>query len=1222
MKFRSNGRRQRSPNMTLIGILLGIAFWVIDPLIDSHLLSGGSYWNQIINPDSQEIWLRFFVSFVFLSFGVYAEHISARRRRIERTMMESEEKFRLLYEDAPLGYQSLNETGNILKVNQAWLKLVGYSEDEVIGRWFGDFLDEESKTNFKKRFPVFKVKGEVHGVEFNMIKKDGTLLPVSFDGRVSCKSNGEFRQTHCIMHDNTERKRTEEILRRGEARFRALAELLPETVIETDRKGNLTFINCHALNKFKYSAEDFQKGLNIFQIVAPEDRERAINNFEKVLGGERSQNNEYTVLRKDASSVEVELYSAPIIQNGEAVGIRGIAIDISERKNAEIVLRLSEERFRTIADFTFGWEDLISPAGSLMWTNPSVERITGYSPKECLAMPNYPVQLIVEEDREQAMDAFAKASAGNWMDDFTFRIRRKDGQIIWLAVVAQPVFDSEGKHIGTRASLRDISRQKEAEDALKESEEKYRTLMGQASDGIFVTDTTGRCLDINTSGCTMLGHSREEALCLNITDLVHPDDLERLIPSGLQGLEAGRHIISEVRIKLKDGTYLEAEISAKKLPDGRFQGIIRDIGERKKAEKAIHESEQRFRLGIENYPGAAIILDADRRMEFANHFALNFTGLTLERALGRTESEVLPAEMAESYLPLLLRAYETGQPQAGEFVFGSDSSAISIDMSFIPLLDEQGIVCQVFAFGHDISERKRAEEELRESKERYRNLYNSAYAGLIRTRISDGLILECNDCLAHILGYESRLELINKLSITNFWPGPEVRQAFLDNWRPEGEIKDIELKLRRLDGSEFWARISARADWNKGYIEGALVDITDRKRSEEQIIKLSQAVEQSPVTVVLTDLEGNIEYINQKFTDLTGYSRDEVLGKNPRILKSGLTPEEEYGKLWKAITAGGQWQGEFRNKKKNGDLFWEKASISPIKDSKGRIAHYLGIKEDITDRKRIEEALRRSESFLQTTFDAIQDGISVLDKDLNIVRANEALERWYAHMLPLIGKKCYQAYNQRQEHCEICPSVRALETGAPQMNEVPMIGADGQVGWQELYAFPLFDDEGNCSGVVEYVRNITERKRAEDAVAESEAKFRTLFEYSVDGIFLMTDLFLDCNEQACRMWACERDDIVGHSPVEFSPEFQPDGRRSDESAKDKIDSALSGNPQRFYWKHLRKDGTLIDTEVALKAITVNDKKVIQATVRDITDRMHGDEALRSSEERFRRIFRG
>lgn len=848
MKIRAGIKKFNTPNLALVGILLGVSYWIIDPLIDAQLLSDGTFWNNTFNPDSKEIWLRCFISFLFLSFGIFAEFISSKRKQSEKTLKDSEEKFRLLYEEAPLGYHSLNENGHILKVNRAWLNLIGYTEDEVTGRWFGDFLDEDSKAKFRNRFPIFKAQGEAHRSDFIMIKKDGSPLPVSFEGRISCNEQGEFKQTHCIMRDETEWVQAEEILRRNEARFRELAELLPETVIETDREGNLTFINCHALNKFKYSAEDFQKGLNIFQFIVPEDKERAVQNFQKLLKGERGENNEYTALRKDGTSIQIEVLSAPIMQDGKPVGVRGIIADVTERKNAEVALRLNEERFRTIANFAYGWEDWLSPSGSLLWTNPSVERITGYSAKDCLSMPDYPLPLIIEEDREQAMAVFAQAVEGNWIDNFTFRVRRKDGQVIWMAVVTQPVFDSEGRHLGTRASLRDISKQKEAEEAVRKSEENYRTLMEQASDGIFVTDMAGNYIDINDSGCTMLGYTREEVLGSNIANIVSPEGLERLLPCGFHELEINKPVISEVLLKRKNGQPLEVEISAKKLTDGRFQGIFRDITERKKAEK-----------------------------------------------------------------------------------------------------------------------------DLRENKERYQNLYNNAYAGIFRTRLSDGMIFECNDYTAQMLGYENRLQLINIHSTAKFWAESGGRRAFIDELNSKGEVNNLECKIERGNETHLWGSITAQVCREEGYIEGVIVDITQRKKMEE-------------------------------------------------------------------------------------------------------------------------------------------------------------------------------------------------------------------------------------------------------ALLESEAKFRTLFEYSVDGIFLMTDIFLDCNEQACKMWACEREDIVGHSPVEFSPEFQPDGRSSTESAKEKIDDALSGIPQRFYWKHLRKDGTLIDTEVALKAIIVNDLKILQATVRDITEKMKGEKALRGSEERFRKIF--
>ena len=123
--------------------------------------------------------------------------------------------------------------------------------------------------------------------------------------------------------------------------------------------------------------------------------------------------------------------------------------------------------------------------------------------------------------------------------------------------------------------------------------------------------------------------------------------------------------------------------------------------------------------------------------------------------------------------------------------------------------------------------------------------------------------------------------------------------------------------------------------------------------------KLSQAVEQSPVNVIITDLDGNIEYVNRRFSQLTGYTAAEVLGKNPRILKSGHTSDEEYRSLWQTIKAGGEWSGEFLNKAKDGSLFWERALITSIKDEAGRITHFFAVKEDITERKKAEEALQQ-----------------------------------------------------------------------------------------------------------------------------------------------------------------------------------------------------------------------------------------------------------------------
>ena len=141
--------------------------------------------------------------------------------------------------------------------------------------------------------------------------------------------------------------------------------------------------------------------------------------------------------------------------------------------------------------------------------------------------------------------------------------------------------------------------------------------------------------------------------------------------------------------------------------------------------------------------------------------------------------------------------------------------------------------------------------------------------------------------------------------------------------------------------------------------------IERRKRLETELIKLSSAVEQSPATVVITDIDGKIEYANPKFAELTGYSIEEAIGKNPRILKTSKTPPEVYEELWKTITSGNEWRGEFCNKKKNGELFWEYAFISPVKDNEGVITNFIAIKEDITERKNADNRLKAQHTVTQ-----------------------------------------------------------------------------------------------------------------------------------------------------------------------------------------------------------------------------------------------------------------
>lgn len=260
----------------------------------------------------------------------------------------------------------------------------------------------------------------------------------------------------------------------------------------------------------------------------------------------------------------------------------------------------------------------------------------------------------------------------------------------------------------------------------------------------------------------------------------------------------------------------------------------------------------------------------------------------------------------------------------------------------------------------DITEKKKAEDALKESQARYKILTDLTIEGII---IHDkGVVIDINPSAHKLTGYS--LDFIKGKNVLEFIH-PDLRNLAMENM--SNKISGpYELKLMRKDNTAFIAEVEAK----DVFIDGkelrvvAFRDITDRKRIEEEILSLYTAVKQSPSSIVITDTNGIIEYVNPKFTEVTGYTFEEAVGQNPNILKSEHTESEDYRELWETIVKGETWRGEFLNKKKDGTLYWELASISPIIDEKGKTIKYLAVKEDITDRKNTESALIDSEKEL------------------------------------------------------------------------------------------------------------------------------------------------------------------------------------------------------------------------------------------------------------------
>ena len=360
---------------------------------------------------------------------------------------------------------------------------------------------------------------------------------------------------------------------------------------------------------------------------------------------------------------------------------------------------------------------------------------------------------------------------------------------------------------------------------------------------------------------------------------------------------------------------------------------------------------------------------------------------------------------------------------------------------------------------------------------------------------TEGRILFMNDFGLELFGFTAE-ELIGEPIVGSIVPASDgveenVRKMIDEIAADPGKYEDDETENQRRNGDRVWMA------WRNTPIlndDGSLreiltigIDITERKRAEDELRKLSQAVEQSSSSVVITDLAGDIEYANPKFTEITGYKLEEVLGQNPRVLKSGSQPKEFYANLWATIASGREWHGEFCNRKKNGELYWESASISPIRDASGEITHYVAIKDDITERRRIEQEVAEQKQLLETTLESLTHPFYVIDaEDYSIQVANSA-----ARKLGASGDStCHALSHNRDTPCDgeehQCPLVEVKKTKKPFTVEHIHSDSDGNPRYVEVNGYPIFDDDGNVVQMIEYSIDITDRKLMELEVEEAK----------------------------------------------------------------------------------------------------------------------------------------
>jgi diguanylate cyclase (GGDEF)-like protein/PAS domain S-box-containing protein len=316
-----------------------------------------------------------------------------------------------------------------------------------------------------------------------------------------------------------------------------------------------------------------------------------------------------------------------------------------------------------------------------------------------------------------------------------------------------------------------------------------------------------------------------------------------------------------------------------------------------------------------------------------------------------------------------------------------------------------------------------------------------------------------------------------------------VRTAIVDAMKGlASDSYQVTHRVKKFNDGYIWVLSEGRVterdrDGRALRMVGTNRDITERKLAEESLRKLSLAVEQSPSSIIITDLDANIEYVNEAFVRTTGYSPDEVIGRNPRLLGSGKTPASSYREMWANLTSGKTWRGEFINRRKDGSEYIEAVLMSPVRQSDGSTTHYLAIKEDITERKSAERKLVRSEASLRAILDNVPYLIWLKDTESRFIAVNRAFFKTTG--LPSIddvpGKTDFDLWPKALAEKYRADDADVMATRQQKLTEERSLD-NGRVTWVETFKAPILDKDGNLIGTTGFARDITERKETEETV--------------------------------------------------------------------------------------------------------------------------------------------
>jgi len=738
----------------------------------------------------------------------------------------------------------------------------------------------------------------------------------------------------------------------------------------------------------------------------PQDRELMAGTIDKMLREGSGCDVKQRILRPGGENRYVRWVGVPVFDKEVIEGFVGVAMDVTEQENLAQELRRREayaaEAQRLSHTGSFGWR---VSSGEIRWSEETFQ-IFQYdrTTKPTLELI---LQRVHPEDRALLQQAIDRAIDYGRDFEHEHRLLMPNGSVKYVHVVARAVRD-ESRGIEFVGAVMDVTERKQVEDRERHRSRILESLTAGATLAT-ILDSICRAIEVEdpTALCTImlmdndgkhLLHGAAPSMPRFFADAAHGIEIGEDIGScGAAAYTKNRVVVEDLSshpywLPYRDLTQKAGLKSCWSEPILRANGeVLGTFGiyhrtprspdpddvqrikyaadfarlaiEYKQAEVGLKESEERFRLISENVTDLIAVVDLEGRRVYNSPSYKEILGDP--EALHGTDSfnEIHPDDR-DKIKATFEETVRTGVGQRAEYRFLlRDGSVRFIESQGSVIRDRQGRPANVVVVSRDITERRQAEAKLKEGEEKFRKAFMTGADAFYIATFDEGLIIEVNNCFQELFGFTSE-EIIGKTSIQlGIYADPVDRARMVSEVKSRGSVRNLEIRARRKGGEIFPLLMSASLlqMGGKQLILGVLRDITERKRAEAENVRLVTAIEQSAEAVMITSADGAIEYVNPAFTGITGYSRAEVVGQNPRMLKSDKHEPAFYQQLWATILKGEIWHGEILNRRKDGTLRTEEMYIDPVRSGRGEITHFIATKLDVTERKHLEEQFRQAQ---------------------------------------------------------------------------------------------------------------------------------------------------------------------------------------------------------------------------------------------------------------------